>query len=162
MDARPGTYALVLISDRSEALTIGKLGVLQMRPGYYVYVGSALGPGGLKSRIAHHLKAATRPRWHIDYLRAASRPAECWFCIDPVRREHRWAGMLARAKGANVPMKGFGSSDCSCDSHLFCFTYKPTVDAFRRRMRRRFDDHGTVFVEKVAASENKNLLTNNR
>ena len=37
-----------------QEVPIGKLGVLHMLPGIYVYVGSALGPGGLAARIERH------------------------------------------------------------------------------------------------------------
>ena len=37
--------------------------------GKWYYVGSALEPGGLRVRIAHHARIAARPHWHIDYLR---------------------------------------------------------------------------------------------
>ena len=56
-----GTYALVMTSDSEQQVVIGKLGRLRVRPGYYVYVGSAFGPGGLKARIAHHTRIAVRP-----------------------------------------------------------------------------------------------------
>ena len=41
-----GTYALVLSCTTEQRIAIGRLGVLDVRPGCYVYVGSALGPGG--------------------------------------------------------------------------------------------------------------------
>ena len=52
----PGTYALVVrVSGRSE-IAVGKLGVLAAQPGFYVYVGSAMGPGGLAARIGRHCR----------------------------------------------------------------------------------------------------------
>jgi Domain of unknown function DUF123 len=68
--ARPGTYVLVLSSRSTDLIQIGRLGALQLQSGFYVYVGSALGPGGVRARLAHHLKLSRRPHWHIDYLRA--------------------------------------------------------------------------------------------
>jgi Uri superfamily endonuclease len=56
MSPRQGTYALVFTAKRKKRLIIGKLGTLTLQPGYYVYVGSAFGPGGLKARIGHHRK----------------------------------------------------------------------------------------------------------
>jgi Uri superfamily endonuclease len=32
---------------------------LQLQRGFYVYVGSALGPGGVRARVAHHQKSVT-------------------------------------------------------------------------------------------------------
>ena len=64
----PGTYALILVSSSDRWIEIGKLGKFLIQPGYYVYAGSAFGPGGLKARIAHHMRISQRPHWHIDYL----------------------------------------------------------------------------------------------
>jgi hypothetical protein len=71
--ARPGTYVLVLSSRSTDLIQIGRLGALQLQLGFYVYVGSALGPVGVRGRLAHHLKPSRRPHWHIDYLRAHTR-----------------------------------------------------------------------------------------
>ena len=49
-----GTYALVLQLERQEEIAIGKLGTFTFPAGYYLYVGSALGPGGLEARLARH------------------------------------------------------------------------------------------------------------
>ena len=43
----PGTYALVLRFSSGLEIVVGRLGVLAVQPGFYVYVGSALGPGRL-------------------------------------------------------------------------------------------------------------------
>lgn len=51
VDARPGTYALILRSDSAARVRIGHLGVLAATRGYYVYIGSAFGPGGLAARL---------------------------------------------------------------------------------------------------------------
>ena len=50
----PGTYALIISSSSKEIINVGKLGKLKLQKWYYVYVGSALGPGGLKTRIKYH------------------------------------------------------------------------------------------------------------
>jgi hypothetical protein len=42
-------------------------------------LGSALGPGGLHARIAHHQKLSPRPHWHIDCLRVHCRVHCNWF-----------------------------------------------------------------------------------
>jgi len=53
-----GTYAFLLASQKTGRLDIGKLGPLVLKPGVYVYVGSAFGPGGLAARIGHHTQIA--------------------------------------------------------------------------------------------------------
>lgn len=149
MDPLPGTYALVLTPNSDKPVKIGKLGLLQVRKGYYIYVGSAFGPGGLNARIAHHKKVCNRPRWHIDYLRKVTYLKELWYSFDSVRREHQWADILANAKGVSVPCPGFGSSDCNCKSHLYFYKSKPSVDYFRRRLRANIEDHESVFIERL-------------
>jgi hypothetical protein len=72
LPSQPGTYALLLEATTIQDVQIGKLGVLHMLPGIYVYVGSALGPGGLAARIERHARQEKTLRWHIDYLRAAA------------------------------------------------------------------------------------------
>jgi Uri superfamily endonuclease len=46
MESKPGTYILVLRSQIGARAKIGRLGYLAVEPGYYLYTGSAFGPGG--------------------------------------------------------------------------------------------------------------------
>jgi Uri superfamily endonuclease len=147
MESSPGTYAIVLTPNSERSIKIGKLGMLKLQAGYYIYVGSAFGPGGLAARIAHHKRISQRPRWHIDYLRTAAEIIELWYTYDSRPMEHDWAETLAGAKGAWAPFPGFGSSDCNCKAHLYFFKSKPTIASFRRRLRTRFKDHEKVFFE---------------
>jgi Uri superfamily endonuclease len=135
LQAKPGTYALVLKSTKTATVRIGKLGSLQLQPGFYVYVGSAHGPGGLHARLAHHLEPTGRPHWHVDYLRQHTKPQEVWFCCDRTLWEHRWAHCLGMQRGASVPLAGFGSSDCTCETHLFFFRSRPSRAGFARSLR---------------------------
>ncbi len=145
----PGTYALLLRCRRPARVVVGRLAVLRARAGFYLYVGSALGPGGVGARVRHHARRAARPRWHIDELRARTRLVEVWHAHDARRREHAWATIAARLPGASVPLAGFGSSDCRCAAHLFFFETRPSVAAFRRRLRRAFPVHAPVRVAPV-------------
>ncbi|MCH2246875.1 MULTISPECIES: GIY-YIG nuclease family protein [Crocosphaera] len=69
LPSQSGTYCLVFSCSISLPVTIGKLGTYQIKPGYYCYIGSAFGPGGIKSRINRHLQINKRKHWHLDYLR---------------------------------------------------------------------------------------------
>ena len=131
--SQPGTYALVLTASDPRRIEIGRLGRLAVRRGCYVYVGTAFGPGGLRARIGHHLRVARHPHWHIDYLGTAARPAEVWYSGDPVRWEHDWAGIFLGMPGSSVPLRRFGATDCTCDTHLFFFEAAPVFKDFRRR-----------------------------
>jgi len=131
----PGTYALVLRISRRLEIAVGKLGVFEAQPGLYVYVGSALGPGGLAARIERHCRREKRLRWHVDYLRAVAQLEEVWYAAGKSRRECRWAKALCRMPGASVPMTGVGASDCGCRSHLCFFTMPPSLAGFRQNLR---------------------------
>jgi Uri superfamily endonuclease len=142
--ATPGTYALLLRCRRSVRLRIGRLGVLGVVPGFYVYVGSALGPGGVRARVRHHQRAAGRPHWHIDYLRPRADLVEVWYAHETRRREHQWASIMSELEGASAPLPRFGASDCGCASHLFHFEMRPSVRVFRGSLRRVRPGHPPV------------------
>lgn len=127
---KPGTYALILSCASKARIQVGRLGIMQLQHGYYVYLGSALGPGGLRARIAHHQKLSTRPHWHIDHLRAHTRILSVWLNYDGRRHEHEWALALQKVKDATIPFRGFGASDCSCPSHIYFFKGCPTQIGF--------------------------------
>jgi Uri superfamily endonuclease len=139
-----GTYALVLRSSTRRPLRVGRLGDLRARPGYYVYVGSAFGPGGVGARVGHHRKGCRRPHWHIDHLSGIVELNEVWYSHDRLHREHAWAALLETARGASIPLPRFGASDCECGSHLFFFARPPSLSGFRRRVRASLPDHGRV------------------
>jgi len=149
MHSSSGTYALQLRCSAPRRLEIGRLGTLTTRQGVYVYVGSAFGPGGLSARVGHHRRVSSRPRWHVDYLRSVTELQGCWYTTDPQCREHEWATVLRELSGASIPLPGFGSSDCSCPSHLFYFPSTPSVRAFRRRLAVRCPGHQEVRAERV-------------
>ena len=114
-----GTYILILRASRTSEIQVGKLGRFKFRDGTYAYVGSAFGPGGLKARIQHHLKPIRSPHWHIDYLRTDAAPVQIWGSAYPRKLEHRWSAVLAQSRQTTIPVSGFGSSDCRCQTHLF-------------------------------------------
>jgi Uri superfamily endonuclease len=114
---------------------IGRLGRLRLAPGFYVYVGSAGGPGGVAARLAYHRRPPRRPHWHVDYLKAAARLVDIWYATGRTCREHEWARRLARAPGALTPLPGFGASDCTCAAHLLYFAERPSPAVLGRRHR---------------------------
>lgn len=113
-----GSYVLVLWLAESRTLDVGKLGQFDFRAGYYLYVGSAFGAGGLAGRLKHHLNPQ-KTHWHIDYLRAIAELQEIRFTAEEQRRECQWAAELAKLPQLSRPYPGFGSTDCRCVSHLF-------------------------------------------
>ena len=83
-----GTYVLIDFVAKMKRLEIGRLGAYDIVPGYYAYVGSAFGPEGLRSRLAHHLESTATPHWHIDYLLGVAEPVEVWYTMATHKFEH--------------------------------------------------------------------------
>lgn len=111
-----GIYLLEIIVMKPCRIRIGKLGVLNFEKGRYVYIGSS--QTNVEKRIARHYKSHKTKKWHIDYLlanknvkleRAFSRTGE-------KQTECKIAYFLSQTE---KPVENFGSSDCSCKSHLF-------------------------------------------
>ncbi|MEJ5358679.1 MAG: GIY-YIG nuclease family protein [Desulfobacterales bacterium] len=138
LPAQAGIYALILFCPRGEDLEVGALGRRRFPAGWYVYVGSAWGPGGLRGRLGRHLAAGGTLRWHIDFLRRAAALREIW-CLPGAgaATEHRWADLLAQAPGASVPVPRFGAGDCRCRAHLLAFAEKPSARRFAAGLGRR-------------------------
>ncbi len=130
-----GVYALVLRLEGREEITIGRLGKFAFPAGYYLYVGSALGSGGLEARLARHRRRHKKLHWHIDYLLEYAQVVEVWSVASPDRRECLWALAAQLLPGSEMPVPGFGSSDCRCPSHLIYVTRKPTYQEFAANLQ---------------------------
>ncbi|MFQ5675894.1 MAG: DUF123 domain-containing protein, partial [bacterium] len=126
-----GTYVLILRALSEQSIRIGKLGVFSFPKGFYAYVGSAFGPGGLVARLRHHLQSTSSPHWHIDYLRRRADIDEVWVTTKPAKLEHEWAKGFCEMRGVTVAVSGFGASDCGCHAHLFKFENRPSFEHFR-------------------------------
>jgi Uri superfamily endonuclease len=124
---------LVILSKDWLRLRIGKLGIHDLPPGYYVYVGSAL--AGLHGRLKHHLKSEKRLHWHIDYLLQQATVAQIWCALGEDRLECTWNAILAELPGAAPIVPSFGSSDCRCHTHLTHFLTAPSLSGFRQELR---------------------------
>lgn len=145
-----GTYMLVLKANQTHIIRIGCLGEMQLRPGYYLYVGSAFGPGGVRSRVAHHCKSSKRLHWHIDYLKAAVSLSAVWYCYDPIRREQDWAQKLGSMPGLSVPLPGFGATDRKGASHLFYLPVPLSMERFASKMYSVLVDHVPIETLRLA------------
>jgi Uri superfamily endonuclease len=118
----------------SEEITVGKLGTFTFPAGYYLYVGSALGPGGLEARLARHRRRDKKLRWHIDYLLEHAQLAEVWSAASTDKLECLWAQSARGLLGSEIPVPGFGSSDCRCLSHLIYQASKLTYEEFTAQL----------------------------
>lgn len=116
----PGVYAIGLWLPESQRISVGALGEIVFLHGFYVYVGSAWGPGGLAARLRRHLDGGTVRHWHIDYLRTTATPFAVWQLLQSAD-ECSLAQQLQAMKGAHIPAQRFGASDCRCVAHLVRF-----------------------------------------
>lgn len=125
----PGTYALLIRVATPIEITPGRLGSFSLAPGWYVYVGSARGLGGLAARLRRHLRPpeAKRAHWHIDHLLAQAPAPRVIWTVGEERRECEWARRLLAWPGAEMPIPKFGASDCDCPSHLIRFADMATA-----------------------------------
>jgi len=100
-------------------VSIGKSGTFLFNAGYYFYFGSAKGSGGLEARLLRHLLIEKKKFWHIDYLRPYMFFVAAVFTLQ-TNQECVWCQRTQENTAFNVPVKGFGASDClsSCKSHL--------------------------------------------
>lgn len=94
--------------------------VFFLKEGYYVYIGSAFGGGGIEKRVGRHLKREKPKRWHLDFVTTS----EVFEFLSYVpfygkRIECNLAGLFENNGELFEPVKGFGCTDCSCKSHLF-------------------------------------------
>jgi Uri superfamily endonuclease len=150
-----GTYVL-LLSLRQETFfpRIGPFGAVTLPRGYFLYVGSAFGSGGVKGRVGHHaLVHKERLHWHLDYARHKMDIEEVWCTYDLVKRECAWARLIHEHLGGDVVVTGFGSADCCklrrdlrCPAHFFHFRSRPTPSKFLDVLREAVPDQADVEV----------------
>lgn len=114
-----GTYIIVIEVGARQKLEIGKIGMVNIERGYYFYVGSALGPGGVNARVSRHLKRIKTKHWHIDFLRNIGSVVTIVVSYSKKKKECKWASRLKASPCLSTPISGFGASDCACFSHLF-------------------------------------------
>lgn len=129
-----GIYCLVF-NNPACTVQVGALGPVSFRRGWHVYVGSALGSGGL-ARLARHVSLSIakdkQPKWHVDYLSCSD-----YFGLRytvHARTLDRLECRLADALGGPF-IPAFGCSDCTCTSHLFFRRKNPhdeIISAFAR------------------------------
>jgi Uri superfamily endonuclease len=122
-----GVYCLIF-KNQDITVRVGALGDLTFQAGWHIYVGSALGSGGLK-RLDRHISLAhmhdKEPKWHIDYL--LTNPAfSLRYAIYAVTQEQYECRLAQSLRKSGVP--GFGCSDCSCSSHLLFRRQDPGIE----------------------------------
>ncbi len=114
-----GAYQLLIEIKKDVKINIGALGRLSFEKGFYVYTGSAM--KGLEARVARHRRKDKKLRWHIDYLlnHRSAKIIDVKLFRSNDRRECSLNQQVIGLSGSEVPVAGFGSSDCRiCPAHL--------------------------------------------
>lgn len=109
----PCTYQLHIHLSRSITIPVGALGNCHFPAGKYLYTGSAR--RNMEARIRRHCSKNKKLRWHIDYLLRHSAAS-----VVSVTRSTTPECKLNQAVAGEIPVPGFGASDCrnGCISHL--------------------------------------------
>lgn len=149
ISSQPGTYLLIFHTDRASSIKVGRLGQLELAGGYYFYVGSAFGPGGVRARVRHHHGVSKKPHWHLDYIRPSLHLQEVWYSIDAIRHEHDWAGNLCDVLHMQAPLAGLGASDCRCHSHFFYAGTRPDAPSILHALKKNNKPHNISIVEHI-------------
>ena len=114
-----GAYALALHLRKPVFFERARL-TQNLRSGWYVYAGSAYGPGGIRARLCRHFKKTKKLHWHVDQLTGAAEDI-CAVAV-PDGSECEIIATLARSRAFQFVAEGFGSSDCRiCQSHLLAW-----------------------------------------
>ena len=138
MESKPGTYALILQSRERSKIQVGRTHEVMVEPGYYVYIGSAFGSGGVRARVNRHCRKTKPKHWHIDYLREFTAVLGAWVSYEPARLEHIWAQTLSRKEGITL-IPDIGCTDCDCLSHLYFSSVAPSFPLYSKLLRGRIE-----------------------
>lgn len=123
-------YFLLIYLAEEERLAVGSLGTFTFPKGFYVYVGRDR--RNIHSRVARHLRRNKTLRWHIDYLSQKGQV----IMTKMLTAEQGPECVLARQLldlGGETLLKGFGSSDCTCATHLVYFSSYPSLEGWNMK-----------------------------
>ena len=129
-----GSYLLILNLKKNQHISVGKLGKISFKKGFYIYVGSAM--ANLSKRMERHRRIRKRHHWHIDELRAVAEFHSLLAIRSSTRLECRIAEAFSGISEWTIP--GFGSSDCSCKTHLFGMESDPLQCADFHKLLQHF------------------------
>ena len=121
---KKGAYCLVIRLGDDTKIKAGRMKALTFPAGFYIYVGSAMKNPG--KRIKRHLSKNKRFHWHIDWLLHHSEVIEIFRVESDTRIECEISTYIEALSHSTVS-KGFGSSDCRCNTHLHFFKQKPVT-----------------------------------
>ncbi|UCH31316.1 MAG: GIY-YIG nuclease family protein [Candidatus Bathyarchaeota archaeon] len=112
-----GVYVLIISVSKDVVIRVGAIGNKYFEKGMYAYVGSA--QRGLENRVSRHLIQTKHSKfWHVDYLlnHDSVKVVDVLHKVADKSEECKIAEKLEEKSAA---VRKFGSSDCTCTSHLF-------------------------------------------
>lgn len=119
-----GSYCIASFLREDSDIEIAKLGTFSFLRGMYVYTGSAL--SSLEGRIGRHLGKEKKMKWHIDFF---LEKAEAIAFISVISSKREECSMNSKfLEEGDVLVKGFGSSDCGCPTHLVYLGDQPHLE----------------------------------
>ena len=114
-----GSYFLVIrLGEEKVIRTKGR--AFELKPGYYVYVGSAM--NSLEKRVARHFRREKKLHWHIDYLLKEAELLRAYLIPSDAKLEEKLSLEVSRF-GEAVP--GFGAGDVKVNTNLYRFEGEP-------------------------------------
>lgn len=108
-------YTIYLQLKYAQDISIGRLGNFHFQKGIYIYVGSA--KKNILHRIKRHKEVEKKYHWHFDYLRPYGTIIKI-ITYDNSFTECGLADKIRKDVDGSIPVRGFGTSDCKCGSHL--------------------------------------------
>lgn len=134
-----GIYSLIVAMRNNVEKRIGMLGSCSFCKGIYVYNGSAFGEGStsLEHRIGRHLGGKRNVRWHVDYLLVdpVVNVYQVIYAVSDAKLECELNNALLHYPNLHFAIRGFGSSDCHCDSHLLAASNSSSLEGISRDVK---------------------------
>ena len=130
---KKGSYCLIIKLPQEKVIPVGTKPPVGFPGGYYCYVGSAM--NGLERRICRHRSRHKKLHWHIDWFLNHASIISVKKIESNKKLECALSQELTRFSEKTI-MKGFGSSDCHCETHLHYFKKNPgqKIDRLMKKM----------------------------
>ncbi|MBU0898811.1 MAG: GIY-YIG nuclease family protein [Nanoarchaeota archaeon] len=118
-----GIYCLVLALRKDVKIPVGiRKKEYEFPKGFYCYVGS--GMKSLESRIHRHQSKNKKKFWNIDYFLDYA-DIVAVKTIQTNKKIECKVSNIVKSVSEDRHIKGFGSSDCKCPTHLHYFKDSP-------------------------------------
>lgn len=114
-----GAYVLLIKLTEDSNVRIGALGRVFFPAGFYAYTGSSM--TNLEKRVKRHFRKRKKMKWHIDYFLREAEVIQAILFPSEDKEECKVNEMVFNRSEGAIFAEGFGSSDCSCKTHLAYF-----------------------------------------